>query len=155
MENCRRGLTVVLIVAAVVLSPFALVVLYFMMRVLSFIGEPTAVTPEQQAIVGTWTGDHGARMVFKDDGTCQVASMPVVPDDTGMDQLPNVGSCKWWVVPLGNDAGYTGGIAIDTGGAPGRQLFFNTTGNAGHPALFVTIGDPDNGDLFRFSKKVG
>lgn len=152
----RSGLTVVLgTVAAGVAGLFVLAFLLLLGRAL---GEPSPVTPDRTAIVGTWVNSDGARLVFRADGTYVATGMPVI-DDPGssadfasFDELPTNGTGSWQIQPWDASTGSGGGLAL-TDTTAGTQL--TTTGDPAHPSLFATIGDPDNGDDFGFTKQSG
>lgn len=149
MRGFKRLSLMGVTVLGIVLVPGGCIVLYVAGQGFSELGAPSPVTPDRPAIVGTWSGEHGAQLAFSNDGSCVASTMPDI-EDSGLDDLPDNGPCTWSIIPLGNDAGDTGGVDISSGN---RVLFLNTTGNHAHPKLFVTIGDPDNADWFAFTKK--
>ena len=150
----RSGLTVVL--GTVVAGVVGLLVLVFVLLLCRALGEPSPVTPDRTAIVGTWVNSDGARLVFRADGTYTATDMPVIdepgsPEGFGpFDDLPTNGTGTWQIQPWDASSGSGGGLAL-TDTTEGVQL--TTTGDPAHPCLFATIGDPDDGDDFGFTKQ--
>lgn len=149
----RRARRTVLIVALVpvgwllVLSPFLLFI------ALRDLGQPDPVTPDRSAIVGTWTNPDGARLVFRADGTFSASGMPYVSNGEGdgfdYDVLPVDGTGTWSISRWDDRSGSGGGVYLT--GAGGS--FLDTAGKAASPSLFATIGDPDEGNDFSFTKQ--
>jgi hypothetical protein len=119
-------------------------------------------TPSPVEIVGTWT--HGGDIVqINSDGTFEIAGMPK-------------GVIEQAAVPLGAAAAgpaekvsgtwSIGSGGTDVGGAPGVRLAFESPARIGYNTgltlivadgapmkLYVTLGRPDSGVRYNFSRK--
>jgi hypothetical protein len=139
-----------LIVIGVPLVPIAIVLLFLAGRDL---GGPTPVTPERGGIVGVWTNPDGATLDFAADGTVTAVRLPGGPTGpSGSGDLPGNGRGTWQIDPWDPGVGSGGGVQIWIGNT-GPEL--TTTGDPAHPSLFASIGDPDDGDDFTFTKQSG
>lgn len=140
----RRGALLLLIF---VLSPIALFMLLIVSRSL---GDPTPVTPDFSGIVGTWGNPDGARLVFHSDGTYVAHGMPFIGDGFNPpdDVLPANGEGTW-MIDAWDGHGNGGGLELDSGKI---NIELTTTGNPARPNLYASIGDPDEGDEFTFTK---
>lgn len=139
-------------IVALTLSPFLLFLLLIALRDL---GQPTPITPDRSAIAGTWTNPDGARLVLRADGTYTATKMPFIADGTGtfsFDDLPVDGTGTWTIQPWDASSGSGGGLMLSAdGGRTNTSL--ETTGNAAHPSLYASIGDPDEDNDFNFVKQ--
>ena len=139
------------VVAAAGAVLVALAVAYLAGRLVE--ATPTAVTPDRNAIVGTWTGADGARVVFNANGTCMVSGMPKPTQDgtwKTWNGLPFNGAGTWSVDPLAGDPGDSGGVDVSV---DSYIAFISTTGDPAHPNMSVTIGDPDDGNELPLTKQ--
>jgi hypothetical protein len=119
-------------------------------------------TPAPQQVIGTWR--HGSDLVTLDaDGTFGISGMPKGVIEQAV--LPADGT------PAGPAESVTGTWSIgsggtDVGGAPGVQLEFQSPARIGYNygltlvvsdadplQLYVTLGRPDSGIRYTFSKK--
>jgi hypothetical protein len=118
--------------------------------VLRVLGETTPVTPLRAAIVGTWTNPDGARLILRPDSTYTASGMPYIDDGMQNDALPGNGSGTWEIEPWDSSSGSGGGV--DLTADSGSGTFLTTAGDPARPEVFATIGDPDDGDDFDFSR---
>jgi hypothetical protein len=132
-----------------VLSPFALILLLIGLRDL---GGPTPVTPDYNAILGTWINPDGARLVFHSDGSYIASGMPFIADSFTPpgDLLPANGIGTWTIDAWDASISSGGGLSLESR-SNGIQL--TTTGDPAHPDLYAAIGDPDEGNDFTFTKQ--
>ncbi|MFR2070869.1 MAG: hypothetical protein ACLS4S_12190 [Bacteroides nordii] len=127
--------------------------LFFISLLLLFTG-CNSPKPTFKDLVGTWVSEDGAKIILRDDSTCILKNIPAqyVNRYTDTDFFSNTG--KWYLEK--NDLGYDGyNIRIGherllyiTLYISGEGLFNNT------PPwfLFDYIGDPDELNLYKFTK---
>jgi hypothetical protein len=138
------------LVVGLPLAPVALVFLFLAGRDL---GEPTPVTPERAAIIGVWANADGATLDFRANGTVTAGRMPTVVDPgLGVDDLPGNGVGTWAIEPWESASGSGGGVEVTIGDADAQMT---TTGDPAHPDLYISIGDPDDGNDFTFTRRAG
>lgn len=111
--------------------------------------------PTFQDFIGTWISEDGAEITLQEDSTCTYKNIPIeyIEISIDKDSLNNTG--KWYLKK--NDLGYNGYyIDIKQRETPYMTIYILGEGlfnNAPPWFLFEYIGDPDEFNLYKFTKQ--
>ena len=134
---------------ALVVIPIAVAGIVLLYRAAHHVSGPTSVAPQPVALIGTWTDQDGATLVFTPDETVVASDMPTIDSSSpAIDGLPGDGKGTWRIEAV--DAEGRGGVLVTIGNS---EAWMSMSGDPAHLRLFAYIGDPDGDNEFTFTKQ--